>query len=805
MTTSSLFKEHRLIGLLASQFSDPTKYNARTAQANAQQQNDGHQQAVVENQAAGKVLTRTANQYVPDPVNAPNPQLQAAKSVYGNQDAGLQSSVTNSLDPITGLQVQGPVQAEGSGVIQQKAIERLRASGMNDQQIQEKMSDPNYINEIQRTMSNTGLPSTDRVNQVNDSLDGRLAAIDKKYQNIVASGNSVDQAGMEAEKATAIAKYNSEQDTAARDKKAAQDKLTAQTDASTPEAGVTTTGTNPAAPKDAGAAAAFANLPPEYAFLGPLFQQQQDTINNAINSNKNQTESQFNANDAAYGSVADSIAEMKAGYAESNAAIQDILKDVKEDNEKSISEQESAARQRATWTENQMERQAAKQKAQAHDSMVAQIALSGGFAQDAGLAAVAASDAEFDNRIDDMRTELGVQNTELSAKFTAMYVENRNNYANNTITNVKDLKANLERLSMQGNQNTVAWTTAQNNLLQTAWTNQTNLRKELATNNYNAGKDMITVVNQSRDDKRSQEQLGWNILNQAIDNYGSMVPKSIVDRVSGMLPKGTDIQDIINTPTFAERNSKRISGAGGGTSSGVTLGGGKTAAPGIASQFSNMNPQELKSAVDRAMLKFGGTGGERAAKRNEYMNRIASGEATGNIVADLIKDYWATTTGPNETTHNQRISAAGNMDAIQSYADSYGVSEGADGPLGPVSSRGEWLASFFGKSSDAYNDIRSMVSNVKGQITKANAGTAVSAYELSLLKEYAPSMDLKGPTFFANIRNYKALVDYLDAKQAAVDLGIPAPALPIPIKMSGTDIVGAGKYSDEDINSTLNE
>ena len=76
---------------------------------------------------------------------------------------------------------------------------------------------------------------------------------------------------------------------------------------------------------------------------------------------------------------------------------------------------------------------------------------------------------------------------------------------------------------------------------------------------------------------------------------------------------------------------------------------------------------------------------------------------------------------------------------------------------------------------------------------------------MKLIKEWAPSMDLKGPTFFANVQNYKKLVNYLDAKHAASDLGLSEPAIPTPTQMTGTAIVGPGKYSTGDINSFLNE
>jgi len=247
-------------------------------------------------------------------------------------------------------------------------------------------------------------------------------------------------------------------------------------------------------PQDTGIAAALQNLPPEYAFLGPLFQQQQAQIQNAISSNKTEAQKQMDNLDLSYKSIADTIQQSKDDYTTTADAIKGMLDEVKKDSEQNVSNQETSAQNKLQWTLDQNLRADAKAKVDQHNSMVAQIALSGGFGQDAGLREVATSDATFDQKMSDLRTTFGYDSTDLSAKFTSMQVAARKDYADKSIANMKDLQSHLETLSTQGNQNTVAWTTAQNNLLKDSWNTQVGLRKDLASSNLDMGKTIGTMV-----------------------------------------------------------------------------------------------------------------------------------------------------------------------------------------------------------------------------------------------------------------------------------------------------------------------
>ncbi len=278
---------------------------------------------------------------------------------------------------------------------------------------------------------------------------------------------------------------------------------TPTTDSTTSNGDTTSTAVPPPAdPATSGSTAAvtsgLAALGPAGQALAQAFQAQQDQITRSLGSSQNMTQDALTANSKAYGSVADSIDAMKQGYEDSSAQIKSLLESVKQENDQNVAIQEKAAKDQLAWTNDSQMRQASQQKTAAHNSIIAQLALQGGFGQDAGLMEVRQSDATFDSKMSDLQTQFGVDSTNLSAKFTAMYVANNNTYADGTIKNIQDLQTHLETLNTQGNQNTVAWTNAQNALLKDAWTTQTGLRKDLASSNLDAAKEMNTMITQKQ-------------------------------------------------------------------------------------------------------------------------------------------------------------------------------------------------------------------------------------------------------------------------------------------------------------------
>ena len=250
----------------------------------------------------------------------------------------------------------------------------------------------------------------------------------------------------------------------------------------------------PLNPNASGAAAALANLPPEASFLAPYLQQFQDTISQSLQENAQLTGDLLNKNKATYDGIDAQLSDMREGYKATTEAMNEILQDVKEQNEENFAQQKKAEEERLAWQEAKLLRDTAKNKRKDQDAMVAQIALMGGFAQDAGIRAVMESDAEYDQKMADLQIEFGLARTDLAAKYSALYAENNNTYAQRTVDNMKELRSALERIGMQGIASQTARMQAEQSILTRGWETQAKLRGELADRNYQYAKEIGDVI-----------------------------------------------------------------------------------------------------------------------------------------------------------------------------------------------------------------------------------------------------------------------------------------------------------------------
>lgn len=241
----------------------------------------------------------------------------------------------------------------------------------------------------------------------------------------------------------------------------------------------------------------------------------------------------------------------------------DFLKGQYERNEKLNALKEESIKQQLEFSNHKAVRDQTDANKKRLDSETIMLALQGGFGSADGNREVAEARLEGERAIIDLNKEFGFKHTDVSLAFTEMNNQAFDNYQSAWLTATDNFESKVADLDLDG----IANQQAKSNAISGAYGDYVKeikeARKEHATIISSATKMVYDAVNEERSNKRAQEELGWNILNQAIDNYGSMVPKSIIDRVSSMLPPGTDIMDVINTPTFAERNSKRISGGGG--------------------------------------------------------------------------------------------------------------------------------------------------------------------------------------------------------------------------------------------------
>ncbi len=661
------------------------------------------------------------------------------------------------------------------GAIAQNAVARMRKAGMTDEQIRVKVEDPKFQAGLQGSFNTTDTPSvvpavTPPATTTNAAVDGSAAPKNTAGPTQAPSTGSTSSTA-------------SPTDTSAN-----------------PETAVT----GPLTPEGVGIDSAFANLPPEAQFLAPFLANYKATIEQSLQENAANAAGQISILEKSYGSIHDQLDTMASSYKSTNDAMQSLLKEAKDSNEKYLAEQQKADQSRLQLEEDRQTRTLSKQQRQVHEANIVQLALSGAGGQDASIRAVNEADAEFDQRMSDLQVNFTDQAVQLSAKYSGMYLENNNNYIKETLGNMKQLQTDLQQITFKDIGNTQSKVAAEQTVLDKALEKQSTLRTTLAKSNLDIAGQIHTLINEKRDDDRAQEQNGWNILNQAIDNYGSLVPKSIIDRVQKMLPAGTDINDVINTPTFAERNSKRIAGAGGAGSGGI----GSYDIPsntGPGAGFSDVTPSQLKGAVDRifAPANYGGTAGERTQKRADYMNRIASGESPVSIMNSLQGDYWASQKGAPRTAHDGRTEAQASAESLQSFVDFYQIGDGNDGPLGAIDSRREGLASVFGMSSEEYNNLATNVGNIRARIIKENYGAAVTPQELKIAQSYIPSMSDKGAQFLTKLQNLKSYNAYLDGKVFAAQSGLPPPKAPLPVSVTGNGMSGASKYSPEDILNAL--
>jgi hypothetical protein len=567
-------QENRLCYRLIEDVNSKVRYTSRVADANAARQEMQRAQSLVS--TGGPLTTKSAA----GQQATQNLQDAAAGVDYNAVQGGTRTGPSSAdiMDQATigaqGLrtnfnQTTGNIRSDNTrvntGQIDEAARERLIAAGMTPEQAAAKIQENRTA--VQGAFNQVGTNSGGIVD---------LSTL-KPFTGEGRGGVAETPAEFEARKAAIAAQNTSLMEQEKLSKEGGQGTVP-QTDipgstaAPTAEIpGTTTDGTTVPTPGAAGMAAAFANLPPEYAFLAPAFQQVQDSLAKSMAENEALTQSTLEGIDTTYGGIEKQLQEMRDGYRQSTEAVQQLLEDAKETNDEALAKQEKAERERLAWSELQQGRQIEKQKRQNHEAMVAQIALGGGFGQDASLRAVAEADAEFESRMDDLKINFSFARTDLAAKFSSLYAENNNNYVTKTTENVKELQSAMERIGMQGISNATARQQAEQSAMEGYVSRQSTLRTSLAQSNLDAAGQITTLINDKRERERVQEVSGWDQLKKAMDTYGANIPQAIVDSISKKLP-GVDVASVVATPTLAQIKASRVGGGSGGGFSGYGSG-----------------------------------------------------------------------------------------------------------------------------------------------------------------------------------------------------------------------------------------
>lgn len=469
----NLFSESRLIFRRATDFVDQTRYNSRTAGQNAQEQE------------ATRVSNTTPANYQTfiDPVTGRDTRMSY-------NDNGIQTGQVND-GTLSTRQTTGPIGTTPKTapsvprvtVAPTPATMQDRVAARRQERIGKLGFAPEQFAQVEDILSKggtySGVVNGKPVFQLADGTTIESPVQEGDIQSAIAAAQEDDVAAVQDEDKAATAEIINQQN---------------QTPTETPQA---------PDPSTAGMGAAFANLPPEAQFLAPFLQQFQQGIQQSMQENTQMAAGNLQDIKETFGGVQDQLDSFAQGYRESSAAIQEILEESKEQTETQLAEEQKAEEQRLFWSELQQNRQVTKAKRDQHESMVAQLALNGGFAQPASLAAVAESDARYDSAISDLAVQFSYARTDLAAKFSSLYVENNNNYTNSTVSNMKDLRSALERIGLQGASNLIARQQAEQTALQGAWDRQNSLRDDLSKTNLNVVGQITDMIIQ---DKRLKQQ-----------------------------------------------------------------------------------------------------------------------------------------------------------------------------------------------------------------------------------------------------------------------------------------------------------
>lgn len=788
--------EHRLLNVIA----DPNaiKYTTRTAEANAALQNIAHQGAVQQNQ---QLIAQNPQGLAPGTPNtgtynaATTRQWQMQNMPYvdaqGNPTAAgvlNQAQRTASIpgqttyDKSTGIVTQG-------GQINAGAGQRLFDSGMTAGQAQAQV-DANKP-EIRQTMSNTGLPgATARMDAVNFPANGPGPA-ERAYTATLPPGaapdpNIIAQARNQDKQAAILQQQQDQLNQDAAKKKAG--------DQAAASAGAASEGAKQPTPQDTGFDAALAALPPEYQALAPLFKGLVGSIQQGMKDTATLTQTLLDNNKTASDKIDERLNSAEAAQTAATTKIQGLLDNLKETQEKNLTDQQNAANQRLEWNRMQEEQRITVERRQARESKIAEMALKNRMGSDGALKELDAADQYYQTQWHNLQFEVGVQRTEIAAKYSGLFLEAENNYTVSSIQNIKDAQAALERIGTQKDANTRARNDAENGILKDMLSKQVDLRNTLAKTKVDIGDQISTFINQKRDDTRAQEQLGWQRLEWVATTYGSNAPQSLLDSIGKQLP-GVDVGSVVGQMTLAELK-KKGKGSGGGLSFSVSQ------------KLPNGQPVTLDAFIAQKEKDWHATGqagpaspNQRKAWEKEYNATKAQQDSLNpvTITRDLAKKaaYFPNVTSYNEakTTINQMI-AEGDYEGARKFTDGLGK---------PLSTAETKPYKAIGNVRNALNEMETLLTKIQDKVGPFPTEGPMWAWMSTHLEsdpDYQRLQVLRGSTLAQYARGVSGETGVLtdpDVQRAAagvIDPNVSAPAM-------RAAIAEAKKMADSAIQNNL--
>jgi len=328
-----------------------------------------------------------------------------------------------------------------------------------------------------------------------------------------------------------------------------------------------------------------------------------DTENARKTADAQYTQEKTNS-DAAYADVSAKNKAMEDTLNKNATDVRGLIDTIKKQNQDALDTQQKAGSDQLAWQAAKDSRTLSKSEVQAHQSLVAQIALEGGFGQDAAMVQVATSDANFESKIQDVQSKLGVDQTNLAAKYSALYVKNNNDYLTKSIANANDLQSTLMTVSQNENTAELGQTSANNGFLKDWYAEQNSITTKLASDNTTLVKDMQTAINQKATEDKNQANIDRQNVQVAENLYISLatkypaggIPQDQLDNLNRAFPTMKFTQTG-GDPSLAQINGKR-SGAGlGGTSSGpYTFSGAELTKSGSPTTLPNYLAQQATAA-----------------------------------------------------------------------------------------------------------------------------------------------------------------------------------------------------------------
>lgn len=628
------FREHRLLYRMASDFgyTDPNQAKVDTRdlsrQVQTQQQSNLDAQRAQQAQVA-MLNTEEQRKAATDPTYIPvNYSRTAATADKGIPITGMQLGADGNpidLNPESGksgftvngsnvipdrsLPTSNVGQANDLGQIDQSALQRLMGTGMSyDEALRTIQGNRTNVqqsfNQVGTGYSPTAIQrQMDRAKQMDVLRNANPASVAADIQNKTGLTELMKQD--ELDRQTEHSKAND----AARSSTAAD------------------------LANGGGSPNLFANLPPEAAGLAPFFQNILDTITQGQNDQAAATEALLNGGtidvngnpvnvqgiNSLYDDMDKKIQGLEDGYVAMQDGIQGMLDKAKEQQDKYISEQEEAAKQRMAWQETQMLRQAANEKQDAVDSRIARLALTGGFGSDGGLREIEETRASYEARMDDIKTEMGVQRTELAAKFTGLYLEASNAHLTASISNIRETSAALERIAGQSMASKQARASAEQGVVTKFVDSQVAARKEYAGTLKEYGQQMVQMIYQEKEFKRQDEAQAWDQFKWLKTTFGTNIPDGALNSIKSKLP-GVDVMALAQAQTADEIEKARKGSGGGG--SGLSFNFSQMQSTGEPPSFDSFLKQKESEALASGATKFDSSPAAMAKYRAEYDARL---------------------------------------------------------------------------------------------------------------------------------------------------------------------------------------